>query len=141
MYEKLLEIYKYNQDEHIKKEKFVLRSRKKTISYFYPKVVKPEQRFLMEDFMRNEQTKIIKMYQAQNQMPTFDEIYLMKLEAEQMEKAKQSVFDGKSPSNALLSASNKGMSPRRRRQFFRFGGQDATTPMSSMMGLNDDAKS
>jgi len=44
-----------------------------------------------------------------------------------MEKARQSVFDGKSPSNALLSASNKGMSPRKRRNFFRFG-QETTTP-------------
>ena len=36
MYEKLLDIYKYNQDEHIKKEKYALRSRKKTISYLIP---------------------------------------------------------------------------------------------------------
>ena len=32
-FEKLFEIYKYNQEEHIKFEKFVLRSKKKTISY------------------------------------------------------------------------------------------------------------
>ena len=64
MYEKLLEIYKYNQDEHIKKEKFVLRSRKKTISYFQPKVVKPVHKYLMEDFFRDEQAREIKRYQA-----------------------------------------------------------------------------
>ena len=63
----------------------------------------------------------------------------MKLEAEQMEKARQSVFDGKSPSNALLSASNKGLSPRKRRNFFRFG-QETTTPQSSMMGMGIDDK-
>lgn len=33
MFDKLMELYKYNQEEHIKKEKFVLRSKKKTISY------------------------------------------------------------------------------------------------------------
>jgi hypothetical protein len=88
MFEKLLEIYKYNQDEHIKKEKFVLRSRKKTISYFQPKVIKPVNRYLMEDFFRDEATRDIKRYQALNQLQSFDEIYLMKLEAEQQEKAR-----------------------------------------------------
>lgn len=33
MFEKLMELYKYNQDQSIQKEKFVLRSKKKTISY------------------------------------------------------------------------------------------------------------
>jgi hypothetical protein len=36
IYEKLLEIYKYNQEEHIKKEKMILRSRKKSISFLIP---------------------------------------------------------------------------------------------------------
>lgn len=36
MYQKLLEIYQYNQNEHIKNEKMILRSRKKTISYLIP---------------------------------------------------------------------------------------------------------
>ena len=38
MYEKLLEIYKYNQEESIKNEKIFLRSKKKTISYLMPAV-------------------------------------------------------------------------------------------------------
>jgi len=36
----------------------------------------------MEDFFRDESTRDIKRYQAQNNLQTFDEIYLMKLEAE-----------------------------------------------------------
>jgi len=43
MYDKLFEIYKFNQDEHIKKEKYMLRSKKKTISYLVvPLVTKRE---------------------------------------------------------------------------------------------------
>jgi hypothetical protein len=38
MYEKLLEIYKYNQEECIKNEKMFLRTKKKTITYFLPQV-------------------------------------------------------------------------------------------------------
>ena len=38
----------------------------------------------------------MKQLQAMNRLQTFDEIYETKLEAEQQEKAKQSVFDGKS---------------------------------------------
>jgi len=33
MFEKLFEIYRYNQEEHIKMEKFVFRSKKKSVSY------------------------------------------------------------------------------------------------------------
>ena len=36
--EKLLEIYKYNQEESIKNEKLFLRSKKKTISFMMPAV-------------------------------------------------------------------------------------------------------
>jgi hypothetical protein len=44
--------------------------------------VKPDLKYLMEDFFRDESTRDIKRYQAQNNLQTFDEIYLMKLEAE-----------------------------------------------------------
>jgi hypothetical protein len=53
-----------------------------------------------------------------------------------MEKAKQSQIDGKSPSNAMLSTSNRGLSPRKRRNMFRFG-QEPTTPGSNMLGIED----
>lgn len=53
MYEKLLEIYKYNQEEHIKFEKMVLRSRKKTISYLHPQVTKRTIKYTMDDFNRD----------------------------------------------------------------------------------------
>ena len=36
LFDKLLEIYKYNQEEFIKGEKTILRSKKKTISYLLP---------------------------------------------------------------------------------------------------------
>lgn len=50
---------------------------------------------------------------------TFEEIYEMKIEIEQAEKNRQIAFDGKSPSNAILSTSNKGN--LQRRGFFQFG--------------------
>ena len=57
MYEKLLEIYKYNQDEHIKMEKYMLRSKKKTISYLVPTTNKRPVKYLWEDFLRDEEAK------------------------------------------------------------------------------------
>jgi hypothetical protein len=50
---------------------------------------------------------------------TFEEIYEMKIEMEQAEKNKQTEFDGKSPSNAILTASNKGT--LQRGGYFKFG--------------------
>ena len=41
----------------------------------------------------------------------------MKLEQEMQEKARQSQYDGKSPMNQLISASNKGMTPAQKRMF------------------------
>ena len=57
MYEKLLEIYKYNQDEFIKQEKFILRSKKKNNTYFKPKVIKPVNKYEWEDFVRDQEAK------------------------------------------------------------------------------------
>ena len=46
------------------------------------------------------------------------------------------MFDGKSQS-ALLSASNKGLTPKRRNFGFKFGG-DISTPKSSMAAGNGE---
>lgn len=50
------------------------------------------------------------------QVQTFEDIYQRKMEAEQLEKARQSQYDGKSPMN-MMSASNKGMTPAQKRMF------------------------
>jgi hypothetical protein len=50
LYDKLLEIYKYNQEESIKNEKMFLRSKKKTISYLMPAVTQRKIKYLMSDF-------------------------------------------------------------------------------------------
>jgi hypothetical protein len=51
MFDKLAEIYKFNQDEHIKKEKFILRSKKKTISYLNVQSNKKRIKYLWQDFL------------------------------------------------------------------------------------------
>lgn len=74
----------------------------------------------------------MKLEYAAKRLQTFDEIYEMKLQAEQQEKAKQSVFDGKSQTG-LMSATSKGMTPKRRNFGFKFKfGGDISTPKSSM---------
>ena len=107
MYEKLLEIYKYNQEEHIKMEKYMLRSKKKTISYLVPTANKRTVKYLWSDFLRDEEAKEAKRQKAARKLTYFDEIYRSKLEKEQLEKARQSVYETKSQ-NPLMSASNKG---------------------------------
>jgi len=57
MYDKLLEIYKYNQEEHIKLEKYLLRSRKKTISYLIPQLAKRSKKYTMDEFLRDQAMK------------------------------------------------------------------------------------
>ena len=64
LYEKLLEIYKYNQEEHIKYEKMVLRSRKKTISYLHPQVTKRAIKYTMDDLKRDQEIKMTKRNRA-----------------------------------------------------------------------------
>jgi len=83
MYDKLLEIYKYNQEEHIKKEKYLLRSKKKTISYLVvPMVTKRDNKYVMADLVRDEQKRQVKREQVLKRLLTFEEIYQMKLEME-----------------------------------------------------------
>lgn len=53
MYEKLIEIYKYNQEEHIKMEKYLLRSKKKTISYLQPQGNKRPVKYLWSEFEKD----------------------------------------------------------------------------------------
>ena len=73
MYDKLLEIYKYNQEEHIKKEKYLLRSKKKTISYLVvPLVTRRETKFIMDDLNRDQAKRMIKREQMQKRLLTFD---------------------------------------------------------------------
>lgn len=116
MYEKLLEIYKYNQEEHIKFEKMVLRSRKKTISYLHPQVTKRAIKYTMDNFNRDYEARQQKRLKAMTWIGSFEDIYQKKMEAEQAEKARQSQYDGKSPMN-MISASNKGMTPAQKRMF------------------------
>ena len=78
MYEKLLEIYKYNQDEFIKQEKFILRSKKKNNTYFKPKVIKPQLKYTVDDFVRDEERNHLKRAQAARKLQTFEEIYDIK---------------------------------------------------------------
>lgn len=132
MYEKLLEIYKYNQDEHIKMEKYMLRSKKKTISYLVPTTNKRTVKYLWDDFLRDEEAKEAKRQEAARKLVYFDEIYQSKLEKEQQEKARQSVYEIKSH-NPLISASNKGgQSPdKERKGAFKFGaGAESEIDMS-----------
>ena len=42
----------------------------------------------------------------------------MKIEIEQAEKNKKIAFEGKSPSNAILTVSNQGLNNLQRRGFF-----------------------
>lgn len=88
MYEKLLEIYKYNQEEHIKFEKMVLRSRKKTISYLHPQVTKRAIKYTMDDFNRDHDMRTKKRLRAMKWIGTFEDLYQKKMEAEQLEKAR-----------------------------------------------------
>ena len=83
-YEKLTEIYKFNQDEHIKMEKFVLRSKKKTISYLNQQSKKNRKKYCpeFEDFQQELREKELKTKKAREVLPTFDAIYSRKLEAE-----------------------------------------------------------
>ena len=48
MFDKLVELYKYNQDEQIKKEKFILRSKKKVISYLSIQTKKTKVKYLKQ---------------------------------------------------------------------------------------------
>ena len=73
MYEKLLEIYKYNQEEHIKQEKYMLRSKKKTISYLiHPMVTKRAIKYMMDDFKRDQEAKVEKKKVAKTKLQSFD---------------------------------------------------------------------
>ena len=74
MYEKLLEIYKYNQEEHIKFEKMVLRSRKKTISYLHPQVTKRAIKYTMTDFNRDYEMRKAKRERAMTTLDTFENL-------------------------------------------------------------------
>ena len=96
MYEKLIEIYKYNQEEHIKMEKYLLRSKKKTISYLQPQGNKRPVKYLWSEFEKDMQTKELKNQQNAKKLTFFDEIYNTKVEKERLEKARQSVYETKS---------------------------------------------
>lgn len=103
-------------------EKYMLRSKKKTISYLVPTTNKRTVKYLWDDFLRDEEAKEAKRKEAARRLVYFDEIYQSKLEKEQQEKARQSVYETKSH-NPLISASNKdGQSPdKERKGAFKFG--------------------
>lgn len=79
----------------------------------------------MADFEQEEAQRREKRERMAKVLPTFEEIYNMKVEAELQEKAKQSAYDGKSIGD-ILSASNKGLTPRRAKNYFRFGGNEVS---------------
>jgi hypothetical protein len=54
MFDKLVELYKYNQDEHIKQEKFLLRSKKKVISYLNMQSKKTRIKYLWPQFLNDQ---------------------------------------------------------------------------------------
>ena len=83
MYDKLLQIYKFNQDEHIKQEKFVLRSKKKTISYLNVNTNKRRIKYLWNDFLKDQIDEEDRRKQEARQLMTFDDIYQAKLEADE----------------------------------------------------------
>lgn len=95
-FEKLFEIYKFNQDEHIKFEKFVLRSKKKTISYLNMQSNKRRPKYLKSHYWADEKKREDKLLETDKKLMTFEEIYQMKLEMEALEKNRQSQYDGKS---------------------------------------------
>lgn len=90
----------------IKQEKMMLRAKKKSISFLLPQATRRRTIYTDEDFKRDEEVRMRKRERAMLTVGTFDEIYQNKLEIEQAEKARQSVYEGKSPQN-ILSASNK----------------------------------
>lgn len=52
MYDRLLEYYRYNQEEAINQEKFYVRSKRKFVQYYVPGKMKKVQKFLKEDFAK-----------------------------------------------------------------------------------------
>ena len=70
----------------------------------------------MADLNRDQEIKMNKRTRAMSQLCTFEEIYQRKMEAEQLEKARQSQYDAKSPMN-IMSTTNKGMTPAQKRMF------------------------
>ena len=88
MYDKLLEIYKFNQEERIKKEKFVLRSKKKTISYLNVQSNKRRIKYLWNEFLKDQIDAEDRRKQESRALMSFDDIYQSKVDMEQEEKAK-----------------------------------------------------
>jgi hypothetical protein len=60
LFERMLELYKFNQEEALNYEKFCVRTKRKFVPYTVPGQVKKFNKYLMSDFEKAEEDKRIK---------------------------------------------------------------------------------
>ena len=81
MHERLLDLFRFNQEEANNMEKFVVRTKRKVTQsqYYTPNKARKAQKYLMSDFEKQqEQSK--KLYEDDKTLKTFEQIYMGMIE-------------------------------------------------------------
>eukprot|EP00347_Sterkiella_histriomuscorum_P019879 403339962 len=123
IFEKLLEVYRYNQEEQIKLEKFQTRARRKTVSFFVPGKIKKKSKFFMTDldaYLEEKQKK----FEEDRRLKPFEEIYLNKLEMQQQEQLSARSYGLDDDLGLSMKSPRDQITPK---------GQQSTTPRGQLL--------